>query len=114
MKEVFGTVVLKLVGEQPFKLPFVASVVIYANSEKAAIAADVLERTRSQIQEAVDNGRWRQFKLLLRFLACMSPMFEQDGIMPILDELFNRAADLQTASSEDVSGRRRNMEEKRY
>ena len=30
-------------------------------------------------------------------------MFEGDGIFAILEELFNRAVDLQTESSEDVS-----------
>lgn len=104
MKETFGTVALKLVAEQPFKIPFVACVVLYANAEKSEIAQDVIERAKAQIQEAAENGKWRQFKLALRFLACLSPLFEDEGVMPILDELFNRAADLQTASSEDAVG----------
>lgn len=41
---------------------------------------------------------------MLRFLACLSPMYEQDGVAPILDELFGRAVDLQTSSSEDTLG----------
>ncbi|KAK4501670.1 hypothetical protein PRZ48_007479 [Zasmidium cellare] len=104
VKEVFSTVALKLVGEQPYKIPFVAAVVLYANAEKAEVAQNVIERAQKQTQEALEGGHWRQFKLLLRFLACLSPLFEQDGVMPILDELFNRAADLQTASSEDAVG----------
>ena len=35
----------------------------------------------------------------------MQDILEGDGVFPILDELFSRAADLQTASSEDVSER---------
>lgn len=103
MKEVFSTVALKLVSEQPFKIPFIAAVVLYANAEGAEVAQNLIQRAQQQTQEALDAGKWRQFKLFLRFLACLSPLFEQDGVMPILDELFNRAADLQTASSEDVS-----------
>lgn len=96
---------LKLVAEQPFKIPFIAAVVLYANAEKAEVAQNLVQRAQQQTQEALEAGQWRQFKLFLRFLACLSPLFEQDGVMPILDELFNRAADLQTASSEDVSAR---------
>ena len=102
VKETLGTVTQKLVIEQPFKIPFVAGVVLYANAEKSVIAQDVIGRMGLQLQEALNGGRWRETKLLLRYLACLGPMFEEDGIMPILDELFNRAADLQTASSEDV------------
>lgn len=40
---------------------------------------------------------------MLRFFACCNPLFSEDGVMPILDELFNRAADLQTESPDDVS-----------
>lgn len=42
-------------------------------------------------------------KLVLRFLACLQGVLDGDGVFPILDELFSRAVDLQTASSEDVS-----------
>lgn len=80
-----------------------AGTVLYANDEKADVAQDILSRAGPLCQEALDAGDWRQFKLLLRFLACLSPLYKEDGIAPILDELFNRAVDLQTASSEDVS-----------
>lgn len=88
--------------EQPFKIPFVAAVVLYANVENSNMAQDVIKRIGQQLQDALEAGQWRDFKLLLRFLACLSPLFEEDGVMPVLDELFNRAVDLQTASSEDV------------
>lgn len=89
--------------EQPLKIPFVAGTVLYANDEKADVAQDILGRVAPMCQEALDKGDWRGFKLLLRFLACLSPLYKEDGIVPILDELFNRAVDLQTASPEDVS-----------
>ena len=102
VKETFGMITEKLVLEQPFKIPFVAGVVLYANAEQSTIAQDIIQRTGRQLQEALEKGRWREAKLLLRYLACLGPMFEEDGMMPILDELFSRAVDLQTASPEDV------------
>jgi len=91
------------VVEQPLKIPFVAGAVLYANAEKSEVAREILDRAGPMCQEALDAGDWRSFKLLLRFLACLEPLYKEDGIVPILDELFNRAVDLQTASSEDVS-----------
>lgn len=103
VRDTFVSVSLMLVTEQPFKIPFVAAVVLYANAEKSEMAVDVIDRVGKQLQVALKDGQWREFKLLLRFLACLSQLFEADGIMPILDELFSRAVDMQTASSEDVS-----------
>jgi nuclear cap-binding protein subunit 1 len=103
VKNTFLAVILKLVVEQPFKIPFVAAVVLYANTEKPEMAQDIVARAAEQTQAALHAGSWREFKLLLRFLSCLTRLYETDGITPILDELFSRAADLQTASSEDVS-----------
>ena len=50
----------------------------------------------------MDLGEWREVKLYLRLLGCLQGMFDGDGVFPILDELFSRAADLQMKSSEDV------------
>lgn len=104
VRDTFGVTTLKLVLEQPFKIPFVAAVVLYANAERSEMADDVVKRTAQQLNDALEAGQLRECKLLLRFMCCLSPLFEEDGVMPILDELFNRAADLQTASSEDAVG----------
>lgn len=104
VKDTFSAVVLRIVLEQPFKIPFVAGTVLFAHAEKREIAQDVVAKAALQLQEYLDQGAWRQFKLMLRFLASLSRLFEQDGILPILDELFNRAVDLQTASPEDTVG----------
>lgn len=92
------------VVEQPLKIPFVAGAVLYANDTKSDVGQEFASRAQPEVQQALDTGDWRSFKLLLRFLALLSPMFEEDGVVPILDELFNRAVDLQTASSEDAVG----------
>lgn len=104
VRDTFCTVALKLVIEQPFKIPFVAGVVLYANGDNAEVAKEIITRAAPQAQGLLDEGEWRQFKLMLRFLACMSQLYEEDGILPILDELFGRAADLQTASQDDTVG----------
>ena len=54
-------------------------------------------------QQALAEGDWRKFKLLLKLFACLQGMLEGDGVFPLLEELFNAAVDLQTASQEDVS-----------
>ncbi|KAF2715962.1 hypothetical protein K431DRAFT_308173 [Polychaeton citri CBS 116435] len=104
VRDTLANTVLKLVVEQPFKIPFVAGVVLYANDERPEVVRELLGRLGVQLQEALDAGNWRDCKLLLRFTACLSPLYQEDGIYAILDELFNRAVDLQTASSEDVAG----------
>lgn len=92
------------VTEQPFKIPFVAAVVLYANNSKPELTTEVLSRAAAFAQEHLEAGNWRTFKLLLRFLACLQGLYSDDGVFTVLDELFNQAVDLQTASSEDVSG----------
>ncbi|KAK5134803.1 hypothetical protein LTR08_006035 [Meristemomyces frigidus] len=104
VRDTFCVVALKLVVEQPFKIPFLAGVVLFANAENADVAKQVVGEATPLLQELLAAGQWREFKLMLRFLACMSQLYEEDGIIPILDELFNRAVDLQTASPDDAVG----------
>lgn len=91
------------VVEQPLKIPFVAAVVLVANNHKSELVADLLKETGHVTQKYINIGDWREVKLILRFLGCLQNLFEGDGIFPVLEELFARAVDLQTASSEDVS-----------
>ncbi|KAK5109501.1 hypothetical protein LTR62_006953 [Meristemomyces frigidus] len=104
VRDTFGQVTLKLIVEQPFKIPFLAAVVQYANTDNADVAKDTIGTATSRLQEYLEAGQWREFKLVLRFLACLSSLYEEDGISPILDELFNRAVDLQTAAQDDTLG----------
>jgi len=104
VKDTFGTVALKLVVEQPLKIPFIASTVLYANAENSAVAKDILGKAGETLQGYLDTGEWRGAKLMLRFMSLLSPLYEEDGIFQILDELFNRAVDLQTASQDDAVG----------
>lgn len=91
-------------SEQPFKIPYVAAVVMHANAHKPQVAAEMLKRTADFCQQHIEAGNWRLVKLILRFLACCSGLYNDEGVFPVLDELFNRAVDLQTASAEDTLG----------
>ncbi|ODH48126.1 hypothetical protein GX48_05721 [Paracoccidioides brasiliensis] len=104
VKNTFVTLVLQLIGEQPLKIPFVAATVLTANTMKPELAAEVLKKVGEIAQSHIKAGNWRDVKLVLRFLACLQGLFEGEGIFPLLEELFSRAVDLQTASSEDSLG----------
>ncbi|KAL4871974.1 hypothetical protein BDV12DRAFT_162795 [Aspergillus spectabilis] len=104
LRDNFIEIALDLVLEQPLKIPFVATIVLVVNTIKSELAADVLKRTAERLQSHVNTGAWREVKLLLRFLGCLQCVFEGDGVFTILEELFSRAVDLQTASSEDLIG----------
>ena len=73
------------------------------NVQKPELARKVLEGATAKLQQYLHEGAWREVKLILRFLGCLQGVLEGEGIFPIFDELFSRAVDLQTASSEDVS-----------
>lgn len=108
-KDLFGTNirrnahVLHRLVEQPFKIPFVAAIIVVINPRKPEVTKEVLTLSTKAIQGYLENGAWREVKLVLRFLGCLQGILDGDGVFPILEELFSRAVDLQTASSEDVS-----------
>ncbi|KFG78768.1 cap binding protein [Metarhizium anisopliae] len=100
----FVDLVMQLAVEQPLKTPFVGAVVVVANAFKAELVDVVLARLATGLEENIAKGQWREVKLLLKLLACLQGCLEGSGIFPLLEELFMRAADLQTASSDDVIG----------
>jgi len=99
----FLDLAVNLTLEQPLKIPFVAAIVLQTNTQKPEFTEEVLKKISEALQKNINQGCWREVKLLLRFLACLQGLFMGDGIFPLLEELFNRAAELQTQSSEDVS-----------
>lgn len=104
VRETFTTVLLKLTVEQPFKIPFVAAAVLFAHQDKKELAAELVAKAGEQLQDFLNQGQWKEVKLMLRLLACLSRVYEEDGVLPIMEELFSRAVDLQTASQADVLG----------
>lgn len=104
-RSAFVHLTVQLVGEQPFKIPFTAAVIMYLNETKPDLVKEVLEEARQFAQEKLEAGNWRSFKLVLRFYACLQGLFEDgEGVFSVLEELFSRAVDLQAASSEDAVG----------
>lgn len=104
LRNMFLDLVVQLLLEQPLKTPFVAAVVLIINTLKSEFVDDVLARLAQVTQDKIAEGAWRDVKLLLKFLACLQSLLEGDGVFPLLEELFSRAADLQTASSDDTIG----------
>lgn len=92
-----------MIVEQPLKTPFVAAVVLVVNSLKPEVLDDLLAKVAAATEEKVKLGDWRDVKLYLKFLACLQGCLDGEGLFPVLEELFSRAVDLQTGSSEDVS-----------
>lgn len=82
------------VVEQPFKIPFIAAIVLVINPTKPEVAQEMLVKAGAAIREHLEVGAWREVKLLLRFLGCLQGLLEGDGVFPILEELFSRAVDL--------------------
>ena len=80
-----------------------AAIVIVINPQKSEVVQETLTRATKAVQGYLESGHWRETKLVLRFLACLQGLLEGGGVFPLLDELFSRAVDLQTSSSEDVS-----------
>ncbi|KAI2643513.1 MIF4G like-domain-containing protein [Xylaria nigripes] len=100
----FLDLVPRMVLEQPLKTPFVAAVVLVVNSLNPEILEALLTHITSATEEKAREGEWRDVKLYLKFLACLQSCLEGDGLFPVLEELFSRAVDLQTASSDDTIG----------
>jgi nuclear cap-binding protein subunit 1 len=96
---------LQVVLEQPFKIPFVAAIVLVLNGMNRGeeAVALILTKAAEETERRVALGEWREVKLLLKFLGSLQGLLNEEGVWPILSELFERAVDLQTASSEDVS-----------
>lgn len=85
------------------KIPFVAATALVAHNVKPELGSEVLNKASEALRKYINSGSWREVKLLLRFLGRLQPIFQGDGIFPLLEELFARAVEFQTASSEDVS-----------
>lgn len=99
----FVDLVLQLALEQPLKTPFTAAVVRLAGAARPEVVDMLLAKLGAGIEAKIGKGEWRDVKLYLKLLACLQGVLEGEGVFPVLEELFARAVDLQTASSEDVS-----------
>jgi len=88
--------------EQPLKIPFIAAVALYGNEVKPEMAIEAMKRVGDRAQEALNAGEWKEFKLLIRFFACLQPLYQDDGVFALLGQLFDTVVDLQSANENDV------------
>ncbi|CBY01073.1 hypothetical protein IAQ61_011964 [Plenodomus lingam] len=100
----FFDVFVQLIIEQPFKIPFIAAVALYGNKVKPEIMVEAMKRVGDRAQEALNAGEWKEFKLALRFFACLQSLYEGDGVFTFLGQLFDTVVDLQSANENDVVG----------
>jgi len=98
----FYELALQLVVEQPFKIPFVAAVVLVINTLKSEVVVEVLKLAAARTNEAIVRGEWREVKLLMKFLGGLQGILEGEGVWIVLQDLMTKAVDLQTENNEEV------------
>jgi nuclear cap-binding protein subunit 1 len=129
VREEFLQLALQLVVEQPFKIPFVAAVVLVLNALRdvggenadngdvtmegesnkgkrevgVEIAREVVKRAAKGVNDGMKKGNWREVKLYLKFLGALQGMLSGEGVFPVLEDILGKAVDLQTENNEEVS-----------
>jgi hypothetical protein len=76
--------------ELPPKIPYFASLVVVANARKAAVGKDILEFTVGKVKEVLEAGDVMTGKLLLRFLAGLARIVEDDGVLTVIGEIVSK------------------------
>ncbi|PSK56622.1 hypothetical protein B9Z65_6246 [Elsinoe australis] len=104
VRDTFNDLVLSLALEQPCKVVFVAAAVVGVNAKAPEVVKELLGKTETAINRAVKKGDWRVVKLGLRFLGALQGIFEGEGVLAVLEELFQRAVDLQSQNPEETLG----------
>lgn len=102
LRNVFYDLVVQLVVEQPFKTPFVAAVVLVVNTMRSEMAMEVLNRAAARTNKKIQEGEWREVKLLMKFLGGLQGLLEDDGVWIVLQDLLTKAVELQTDNNEEV------------
>ena len=75
------------VTELPPKIPYYATLFVLANARKQVIGKDILDFTVEKTKELCEAGDLVRAKLMMRFLAGLAKIVEQNGVMVIVDEL---------------------------
>ncbi|TGO41136.1 hypothetical protein BHYA_0026g00430 [Botrytis hyacinthi] len=104
LRDSFYDLSLQLVVEQPFKIPFVAAVVMVLNTLKEEMVMELLERAVKGLNKSIIKGDWRQVKLYMKFLGSLQGLLEGDGVFTILQDFLTKALDLQTENNEETIG----------
>ncbi|RKF71595.1 Nuclear cap-binding protein subunit 1 [Golovinomyces cichoracearum] len=104
LKTGFLDLIIQLVMEQPFKIPFIAAVVMFTDTMQRELVTEVLEKSVSRLNEYIQKGNWREVKLLMKFLGSLQGILEGEGIWIVLQDFLTKAVDLQTENNEDIIG----------
>jgi nuclear cap-binding protein subunit 1 len=102
LRDSFYGLTLQLVVEQPFKIPFVAAVVLIVNTMRVEIVGEVLNRAAVATNGSIAKGDWREVKLYMKFLGSLQGLLEGEGVFPVLQDILTKAVDLQTENNEEV------------
>jgi len=103
LRNSFYDLTLQLAVEQPFKIPFVAAVLLIANTMRQEIVQEILVRAAERTNNAIVKGEWRDVKLYMKFLGSLQGLLDGDGVFPVLQDILTKAVDLQTENNEEVS-----------
>ena len=102
LRDSFYELTLQLLVEQPFKIPFVAAVVLIVNTLRADIVDEILKRAVVATNAAIVKGEWRQVKLYMKFLGGLQGLLTGEGVFSVLQDLLTKAVDLQTENNEEA------------
>ena len=102
LRDSFYDLTVQLVVEQPFKIPFVAAVVLIVNTMRGDMVEEILTRAAAATNTAIVTGEWRQVKLYMKFLGSLQGLLEGEGVFPVLQDILTKAVDLQTENNEEV------------
>ena len=76
--------------ELPPKIPYYASLFVVANARKQVIGKDILEFTVGKIKELIEQGDLVRGKLMLRFLAGLTRIVDENGVMDLIGEIVSK------------------------
>lgn len=102
LRDSFYELTLQLIVEQPFKIPFVAAVVVIVNTLRGDMVDEILTKAAAATNTAIAKGEWREVKLYMKFLGSLQGLLEGEGVFPVLQDILTKAVDLQTENNEEV------------
>jgi nuclear cap-binding protein subunit 1 len=76
--------------ELPPKIPYFASLIVVANARKQVIGKDTLDYSVAKVKELLEQGDLANAKLMLRFVAGLARIIDEDGIMNIIGEIVSK------------------------
>ncbi|KAI0999376.1 hypothetical protein K3495_g8819 [Podosphaera aphanis] len=104
LKSGFLDLVIQLIVEQPFKIPFVASIFLVIDTMKRELVDQVLEKSVQRVNSCIQKGEWREVKLLMKFLGSLQGILDGEGVWIVLQDFLTKAVELQTENNEEVIG----------